>query len=79
MLLHLASESRLTTKLRRAEFAYQVDTFAMFTLYKITFYPKFLSLTVKLEQNKNTIDKMKIIINLLTELKSYLERYLKRK
>ena len=45
----------------------------MFTLYKITFYPKFLSLTVKLEQNKNTIDKMKIIINLLTELKSYLE------
>ena len=30
-------------------------------------------------QNKNKIDNIKFIINLLTELKSYLKRYLKRK
>ena len=51
----------------------------MFALYKMTFYLKFLSLTVKFEQNKNKIGNIKIIINLSTELKSYLKRYLKRK
>ena len=51
----------------------------MFTLYKMTFYLKFLSLTVKVERDKNRIDNIKIIINLPTELKSYLKRYLKRK
>ena len=51
----------------------------MFTLYKMTFYLKFLSLTVKVERDKNKIDNIKIIINLPTELKSYLKRYLKRK
>ena len=54
-------------------------TFAMFTLYKVTFYLKFLSLTVKFGQNKNKIDNIKIIIHLLTELKSKLRRYAKRK
>ena len=57
----------------------QVDNFAMFTHFKMTFYPKFLSPTVKVERNKSKIDNIKIIINLLTELKSYLKRYLKRK
>ena len=42
------------------------------------FYLKFLSLTVKFGQNKNNIDNIKIIINLLTELKSSLKRYPKR-
>ena len=51
----------------------------MFTLYIITFYLKFLSPTVKVERNKSKIDNIKIIINLLTGLKSYLKRYLKRK
>ena len=51
----------------------------MFTLYKMTFYLKFLSLTVKVERDKNKIDNIKIIMNLPTELKSYLKRYLKRK
>ena len=45
----------------------------------MTFYLKFLRLTVKVERNKNEINKIKIIINLLTELKSYLKRYLKRR
>ena len=49
----------------------------MFTLYKVTFYLKFLSLTVKVERNKNKINNIKIIINLLTALKSYLKRYRK--
>ena len=35
----------------------------MFTLYKVTFYHKFLSLTVKFGQNKNKIDNIKIIIH----------------
>ena len=51
----------------------------MFTLYKIIFYLKFLTLTIKVGQNKNKIDNIKIIMNLLTELESYLKRYLKRK
>ena len=51
----------------------------MFTLYKIIFYLKFLTLTIKVGQNKNKIDNTKIIMNLLTELESYLKRYLKRK
>ena len=40
---------------------------------------KFLSLTVKEGQNKNNIDNIKIIMDLPTELESYLKRYLKRK
>ena len=51
----------------------------MFTLFQMTFYLKYLSPTVKVEQDKNKIDNIKIKINLLTELKSYLKRYLKRK
>ena len=47
--------------------------------YKIIFYPKFLTLTIKIDQNRSKIDNTKIIINLVTELKSYLKRYLKRK
>ena len=42
----------------------------MFTLYKMIFYLEFLSLTVKFGQNKNKINNMRIIINLVTELKS---------
>ena len=66
-------------KLRRAEFAYKVDSFEMFTIYKMTFCLKFLSLTVKIGQNKNKIGNIKVIRNLLTKLESYLKRYLKRK
>ena len=44
----------------------------------MTFYLKFLSLTVKVERNKNKIDNIKIIINSPKELKSYFKRYLKR-
>ena len=51
----------------------------MFTVYKMTFYLKFLSLTVKVERNRNKIDNLKIIINLLTGSKSYLKRHLKKK
>ena len=51
----------------------------MFTLYKMIFYLKFLSLTVKVGQNKNKIDNTISIMNLLAELESYLERRLKRK
>ena len=51
----------------------------MFTLYKMIFYLKFLSLTVKFGQNRNKIDNIKIIINPLTELKSKLRRYPNRK
>ena len=51
----------------------------MFTLYEMSFELKFLGLTVKLEENKKKIDNLKIIINLVTILKSYLNRYLKRK
>ena len=51
----------------------------MFTLYKMTFYLKFLSLTVKFGRNKIKIANKKIIINLLTELKSKLRRYPERK
>ena len=51
----------------------------MFMVYKMTFYLKFLSLTVKVERNRNKIDNLKIIINLLTGSKSYLKRHLKRK
>ena len=47
--------------------------------YKIIFYPKFLTLTIKIHENRSKIDSTKIIINLVTELKSYLKRYLKRK
>ena len=36
-------------------------------VYKIIFYLKFLTLTVKVGQNKNKIDNIKIIPNLLTE------------
>ena len=50
----------------------------MFTPYEMSFSPKFLGLTVKFRQNKNKIDNIKIIMNLVTELKSYLKRYLKR-
>ena len=50
----------------------------MFTFFKMIFYLKFLSLMVKFGQNKNNIDNIKIIINLLTELKSSLKRYPKR-
>ena len=32
----------------------------MFTLYKMTFYLKFLSLTVKVERNKNKMDNIKL-------------------
>ena len=42
-----------------------------FTLYKMIFYLKFLSLVVKFGKNKNKIDNLKIMINLLTELNSY--------
>ena len=45
----------------------------------MTSYLKFLSLTVKVERNKSKIDNIKIIINLITGLKSYLKRYFKRK
>ena len=51
----------------------------MFTLYKMIFYLKFLSLTVKVGQNENKIDNTRSIMNLLAELESYLERRLKRK
>ena len=51
----------------------------MFTLYKMIFYLNFLSLTVKVGQNKNKIDNTISIMNLLAELESYLERRLKRK
>lgn len=51
----------------------------MFTLHEMSFLLKFLGLTVKFGQNKNKIDNIKIIINLVTELKSDLRRYLKRK
>ena len=51
----------------------------MFTLYKMIFYLKFLSLTVKVGKNKNKIDNTRSIMNLLAELESYLERRLKRK
>ena len=51
----------------------------MFTLYKMIFYLKFLSLKVKVGQNKNKIDNTRSIMNLLAELESYLERRLKRK
>ena len=47
-------------------------------VYKIIFYLKFLTLTVKVGQNKNKIDNIKIITNLLTEFESYLKRYLRR-
>ena len=47
-------------------------------VYKIIFYLKFLSLTVKVGQNKNKIDNIKIIMDLLAELESYLKRYLNR-
>ena len=40
----------------------------MFTLYKIIFYLKFLTLTVKVGQDRKKIDDMKIMMNLLTEL-----------
>ena len=40
----------------------------------MTSYLKFLSLTVKVERNKSKIDNIKIIINLITGLKSYLKR-----
>ena len=40
----------------------------MFTLYKIIFYLKFLTLTVKVGQDRKKIDDMKIIMNLLTEI-----------
>ena len=43
------------------------------------FHLKFLSLTVKVGQNKNKIDNTISIMNLLAELESYLERRLKRK
>ena len=33
---------------------------------------------IKIGQNRNKIDNIKILINLVTELKSYLKRYLKR-
>ena len=51
----------------------------MFTLYKVIFYFKFLTLTVKVGQNRNKIDNIEIIMNLQTELESYLKGYLKRK
>ena len=51
----------------------------MFTLYKIIFNLKFLSLTVKIGQNKNKIDNIKIVMILQAELESYLKRYLNRK
>ena len=51
----------------------------MFTVYKMTFYLKFLSLSVKVERNKNKIDNIKINIDVHKESKSYLKRYLKRK
>ena len=41
----------------------------------MTFYLKFLNLTVKVGRKKNKIDNIKIIINLLTEVKSKLETY----
>ena len=50
----------------------------MFTLKKMTFYLKLLTLTVKVGQNKNKIDDIKIMMNLQAELESSLERYLKR-
>ena len=33
---------------------------------------------IKIGQNRSKIDNIKILINLVTELKSYLKRYLKR-
>ena len=49
----------------------------MFTLYETSFWLKFLGLTVKFGQNKNKIENIKIIVNLVTELKSHLKDILK--
>ena len=56
MFLHLNSESRWATEngVRR------VDTFAMFTLYEMSLWLKFLGLTVKFGQNENKIDNIKL-------------------
>ena len=51
----------------------------MFTLYKIIFYLKFLTIAVKVGHNQNKTGNIEIKLNLLTELESYLKRYLKRK
>ena len=48
-------------------------------LYEMSFELKFPSLTVKFGQNKNKINNINIIINLITELNSYLKKYPKRK
>ena len=45
---------------------------------KMTLYLKFLNLTVKVGRKKNKIGNIKIIINLLTEVKSKLETYPER-
>ena len=47
--------------------------------HKIIFYLKFLNFTVKIGQNKDKIDDVKIVINLLAELKLRLKRYFTRK
>ena len=62
------------TKLRQAEFAYKVDTFAEFTLFKMTFYLKFLSPTVKVERDKYKIDNIKIYKKLTDRIKIILEK-----
>ena len=50
----------------------------MFTLNKMTFYLKFLTLTVKVGQSKNKINDIKIMMNLQAEIELSLERYLER-
>ena len=47
-------------------------TFAMFTLYKVTFFLKFLSLTAKFGQNKNT-NRIKIKVEVISKKKIVLE------
>ena len=42
--------------------------------HKIVFYLKFLNFTVEIGQNKDKIDNIKIIVNLLVELKLRLKR-----
>ena len=44
----------------------------------MTFYLKFLNLTVKVGRKKKKIGNIKIIINLITEVKSKLETYPER-
>ena len=46
----------------------------MFTLKKMTFYLKFLTLTVKVGQNKNKIDDIKIYDELTSRIRIILRK-----